>query len=241
MINYILRFLTLLLVVSICGCVRPQPYKFPPVTEGWRHTAAAKNAYRVQKQDTLYSIAWAFDIDYRHLAAINNLAPPYRLHRGQRLYLASSSKFGKVTVQNKSKVEFEHNVITSPARHLLGWVWPTSGKVIATFNNKLGGNKGVNIAGAQGQAILACNSGVIVCSGTGIRSYGKLLIIKHNDDYLSAYAYNQKMLATEGQSVKTGQKIATMGQDNDGKAALHFEIRRLGKPVNPLLYLPKKS
>ncbi len=238
MINCRLLLLTLLIVIFLGGCVQ-QPYKFPPVTEGWHRLAAAKNAYIVQKQDTLYSIAWAFDVDYHHLAAINNLSPPYKLHHGQRLYLASSAKPGKYYVQSKTKVKFGHDVIVTPTKPLLGWVWPTAGKIISTFNNKLGGNKGVNIAGKQNQAVLACNSGVVVYSGTGIRSYGKLLIIKHNEEYLSAYAHNQEMLVTEGKMVTTGQKIATMGRDNDGRVALHFEIRRFGKPIDPLLYLPK--
>jgi lipoprotein NlpD len=104
----------------------------------------------------------------------------------------------------------------------------------------MGGNKGVDISGRYGQPVLASNRGKVVYSGNGIRSYGKLIIIKHNDDYLSAYAYNRQMLVEEGQEIKAGQKIAEMGYDNDGRACLHFEIRRFGKPVNPQLYLPRK-
>ncbi len=229
----------LVLIIFISGCARPLRIKLPPVTEGWRKASAVKSAYVVQKTDTLYSIAWAFNVDYRYLIDINNLKSPYVLHRGQRLYIVSPAKSSiKYRVQTKSQKEFARD--TARAAPLSGWLWPTSGKVIVNFNNKLGGNKGVDIAGSQGQPILACNNGVVVYSGTGIRSYGKLIIIKHNDDYLSAYAYNQEMLVVEGQKVKTGQKVATMGKNDESRVALHFEIRRFGKPVNPILYLPPK-
>jgi len=230
-------FLALLsLAVLISGCAKPRVIKLPPVTEGWHKSSAIRNAYVVQKLDTLYSIAWAFGVDYRDLANINNLHPPYILRSGQRLYITSPSK--SIKQRMKSQIEFAQR--TSPAKPLLGWLWPASGKIASFFNTKLGGNKGVDIAGSLGVPILACNHGTVVYGGEGIRSYGKLIIIKHNDDYLSAYAYNQHILVAEGQKITTGQKIATMGKDNEGRATLHFEIRHFGKPVNPLLYLPKK-
>lgn len=225
----------LILAIFLFGCANPRSVKLPPVTEGWHKTAALKNGYIVQPKDTLYSIAWAFGLDYRYLAAINNLHAPYVLRFGQRLLISAPSKSAKE--QLRVEKEFEHRVVS--AKPLLGWNWPTSGKIIATFSKKLGSNKGIDIAGVFGQPVVACNQGSVVYSGVGIKSYGKLIIIKHTDDYLSAYAYNRHLLVVEGQEIKAGQKIATMGKNNDGKPSLHFEIRHFGKPVDPLLYLPK--
>lgn len=230
----------LLLIILIAGCAHRhyRLIKLPPVREGWQQSVAGKNAYVVQKKDTLYSIAWAFGIDYRDLAKRNNLNPPYSLCVGQRLYIATT----KPTKNNfSSKSYIPHNKTNVNMQPLTGWLWPTRGTVVAKFDNKPGGNKGIDIRGNYNDSVLASNSGVVVYSGTGIRSYGKLIIVKHSDDYLSAYAYNKTMLVREGQTVSAGQKIATMGSDDAGSVRLHFEIRRVGKPINPLLYLPKKS
>jgi lipoprotein NlpD len=241
LLRSIIKCCCLLAIIGLSGCVPPKPVKFPPVVEGWRRAAAGKNAYIVQKKDTLYSIAWALGLDYRDLAEINNLAPPYSLHRGQRIYIVSSRSKKSVHIAKTIASSYTPSGDKTFIASLKGWVWPAHGKVVKGFDNKLGGNRGVDIQGGYGSAVLASNSGNVVYSGTGIRSYGKLLIIKHSDDYLSAYAYNAKMLVREGQKVKAGQKIATMGRDDEGRVALHFEIRRIGKPINPLLYLPKKS
>lgn len=117
------------------------------------------------------------------------------------------------------------------------WAFPTQGKVIAGF----GDSKGLDIAGDQGQPILAAAPGKVVYSGSGLRGYGKLVIIKHNKTYLSAYAHNSQILAKEGQEVTKGQKIAEMGNTDADKVKLHFEIRKLGKPVDPANYFPKAS
>jgi lipoprotein NlpD len=117
------------------------------------------------------------------------------------------------------------------------WGMPTRGKVIAGY--AAGSNrKGVDIAGSQGQPILASASGKVVYSGSGLRGYGKLVIIKHNATFLSAYAHNDRLLVKEGQSVRKGQKIAEMGSSDTDQVKLHFEIRRMGKPVDPAKYLP---
>jgi lipoprotein NlpD len=117
------------------------------------------------------------------------------------------------------------------------WGMPTRGKVIAGY--AAGSNrKGVDIAGSQGQPILASASGKVVYSGSGLRGYGKLIIIKHNATFLSAYAHNDRLLVKEGQSVRKGQKIAEMGSSDTDQVKLHFEIRRMGKPVDPAKYLP---
>lgn len=120
------------------------------------------------------------------------------------------------------------------------WRWPTEGKVIDNFSATEGGNKGVDIAGTKGQAITATADGRVVYAGNALRGYGNLIIIKHNDDYLSAYAHNDTMLVREQQEIRAGQKIATMGSTGTSSTRLHFEIRYKGKSVNPLRYLPQR-
>jgi len=120
------------------------------------------------------------------------------------------------------------------------WRWPTEGKIIDNFSATEGGNKGIDIAGSRGQPVVATASGRVVYAGNALRGYGNLIIIKHNDDYLSAYAHNDTMLVREQQEVKAGQKIATMGSTGTSSVRLHFEIRYKGKSVNPLRYLPQR-
>ena len=120
----------------------------------------------------------------------------------------------------------------------LPWIWPAPGKVVGTFSDS--GNKGVDIAGKTGDPVIAAADGRVVYSGTGLRGYGKLVILKHNNTYLSAYAHNQAILVKEGQSVSKGQKIAEMGSSDADQVKLHFEVRRQGKPVDPMKYLPAR-
>ena len=120
----------------------------------------------------------------------------------------------------------------------IAWGWPASGKVIGTYSEA--GNKGLDIAGRAGEAILAAGDGKVIHRGSGLRGYGELVIIKHNATYLSAYAHNQRILVEEGQSVTKGQKIAEMGSTDADRVKLHFEIRRQGKPVDPLKHLPQR-
>ncbi|MDF7679178.1 murein hydrolase activator NlpD [Enterobacteriaceae bacterium ESL0689] len=123
---------------------------------------------------------------------------------------------------------------------ITGWRWPTEGKIIENFSGTEGGNKGIDIVGRKGQSITATADGRVVYAGNALRGYGNLIIIKHNDDYLSAYAHNDTMLVREQQEVKAGQKIATMGSTGTSSTRLHFEIRYKGKSVNPLQYLPQR-
>ncbi|HFH6199937.1 TPA: murein hydrolase activator NlpD [Salmonella enterica subsp. enterica serovar Typhimurium] len=129
---------------------------------------------------------------------------------------------------------------TSTSAPISAWRWPTDGKVSENFGASEGGNKGIDIAGSKGQAIVATADGRVVYAGNALRGYGNLIIIKHNDDYLSAYAHNDTMLVREQQEVKAGQKIATMGSTGTSSTRLHFEIRYKGKSVNPLRYLPQR-
>ncbi len=119
------------------------------------------------------------------------------------------------------------------------WSWPTVGKLVKS--NSPTSKKGIDISGKSGQTIKAAATGDVVYSGSGLFGYGKLIIIKHNETYLSAYAYNSKLLVKEGDRVRAGQPISYMGQDHSGRTVLHFEIRKNGKPTNPITYLPKRS
>ena len=122
----------------------------------------------------------------------------------------------------------------------LDWIWPASGKVISTFNDSAN-LKGIAIAGRLGQPVLASAAGKVIFSGTGIRGFGQLIVIKHNNTFLSVYAHNSQLLVKEGQSVAKGQKIAEMGNTDADQVKLHFEIRRFGKPVDPAKLLPDRA
>jgi lipoprotein NlpD len=120
----------------------------------------------------------------------------------------------------------------------LGWIWPGSGPVLAGFDEAK--NKGLDIGGSAGDAVLASSDGKVVYAGAGLRGYGNLIILKHNNTYLTAYAHNQTLLVKEDQTVKKGQKIAEMGNSDADRVKLHFEVRRQGKPVDPSKYLPAR-
>lgn len=121
-----------------------------------------------------------------------------------------------------------------------GWAWPTNGVLIGKFSSNGSLNKGIDIAGDLGQPVLAASDGSVVYAGSGLRGYGELIIIKHSDTYVSAYGHNRRLLVREGQQVKVGQTIAEMGSTGTDRVKLHFEIRRQGKPVDPLEFLPRR-
>ncbi len=151
----------------------------------------------------------------------------------------SSSAPATSTVVNtlRSKVESTYQRLKSGTVH---WAWPTTGKVVNEFSPR-NGKKGLDIGGSMGQQIRAAAGGTVVYSGNGLIGYGNLVIIKHNDTYLSAYGHNRKLLVKEGASVKQGEVIAEMGDSGKEGIMLHFEIRRNGKPVDPMSYLPRRG
>lgn len=130
--------------------------------------------------------------------------------------------------------------VVAPVASNVAWQWPTQGNVIQGFSNSDGGNKGIDISGSRGQAVKAAASGRVVYAGNALRGYGNLIIIKHNDDFLSAYAHNDKILVSDQQEVKAGQEIAKMGSTGTNAVKLHFEIRYKGKSVDPVRYLPRR-
>ena len=133
-------------------------------------------------------------------------------------------------------------VTTVPAaeRAVSGWTWPANGVLIGKFASNGSLNKGIDIAGDLGQPVFAASDGAVVYAGSGLRGYGELIIIKHSDTYVSAYGHNRRLLVREGQQVKAGQSIAEMGSTGTDRVKLHFEIRRQGKPVDPLQFLPRR-
>ena len=130
---------------------------------------------------------------------------------------------------------------TNFSQKISRWRWPVKGKIIAHFSSKAQGNKGIDIAGRRGTSIRSAANGKVVYAGSALRGYGKLVIIKHNDDYLSAYAHNDSILVKEQQQIKSGDVIAKMGNTDAQRVMLHFEVRFRGKSVDPLKYLPKKQ
>lgn len=145
---------------------------------------------------------------------------------------------GNATGQNVSKKgPFQSPTFSQKIRK---WQWPAKGKVIAIFSSAQHGNKGIDIAGERGEKVRAAADGKVVYAGDALRGYGRLVIVKHNDDYLSAYAHNDSILVKEQQTVKAGDVIAKMGDTDAQRVMLHFEVRFRGKSVNPQKYLPKK-
>ncbi|WP_246037009.1 peptidoglycan DD-metalloendopeptidase family protein [Thalassotalea litorea] len=140
----------------------------------------------------------------------------------------------------KSDEKITNIKVPSISSKVSSWRWPAKGQVISGFSSAKQGNKGIDIAGVKGQEVTASADGLIVYSGNALRGYGNLIIIKHNDDYLSAYAHNDTLLVQEQQNVRAGQVIAKMGNSGTDKTMLHFEIRFRGKSVNPARYLPKR-
>jgi lipoprotein NlpD len=216
--------------------------------------------YIVRGGDTLYSISLQSELSYQQLASLNNIPPPYLLKKGQRIKLYKLKKVSKKqgvrkkttptlakkrdSSQNTSRVERsssqKKSTNSNDNKKVLKfvWQWPVIGKVIKKFSQT--GNTGIDINGKTGQKVRSSASGKVVYSGSGLKTYGKLIIIKHNYLYLSAYANNSKLFVEEGQDVKKGQVIAEMGGVGLKKALLHFEIRKNGTPVDPFNYLPKK-
>ena len=224
---------------------------------------ASTGQYVVQRGDTLYSIAFRFGWDWKTLAARNGIPAPYVIRSGQIIRFGSSSAVAQtrssapvtrsapavpVITQVQAPAKPIQNqaptrpvaVVTTPPPSTAGWGWPAKGAVIGRFSSNGSLNKGIDIAGELGEPVFAASDGAVVYAGSGLRGYGELIIIKHSDTYVSAYGHNRRLLVREGQQVKVGQSIAEMGSTGTDRVKLHFEIRRQGKPVDPLQYLPRR-
>jgi lipoprotein YgeR len=197
--------------------------------------------YTVKKGDTLYYIAWITDNEVSTLAKMNKLRAPYNLEVGQTLRVvpgAATKSSGKSSSRGSGTALAKS---TPPPGSSRCWRWPTSGKIIEGFSLSDGGNKGIDIAGSRGQAVYASAKGKVVYVGNQLRGYGNLIMIKHGNDYITAYAHNDTTLVRNGQDVKAGQKIATMGSSGANQVALHFQIRYRATALDPLKYLPPQG
>jgi lipoprotein NlpD len=197
------------------------------------------DAHIVRRGETLFSIAWRYGKDPADVARWNQLGDGSLIHPGDVIRLAPRS--GSAARSGSSSSRPPPKALPKvPTQPPPPWSWPANGRVSVEFGGKPGTGTGILIDGKVGQAITSAASGRVVYAGSGLIGYGKLIILKHNDTYLSAYGYNASLLVKEGESIKKGQRIATMGEGPERKARLHFEIRRNGKPVNPRQYLPAR-
>lgn len=205
----------------------------------------------VRRGDTLYALARIHNITPRDLASWNGLSEPYTIYPGQslRLYPGGATTAGRPATGGTTTTPRPATGASTPATPVaapapvnsgIGWRWPADGVVVGRYVAGETTKQGVDIAGSSGQAVRAAGPGVVVYSGAGLVGYGELIIIKHNEQWLSAYGHNRKRLVNEGQSVKAGDQIAEMGRTGAARDMLHFEIRYNGKPVDPLQYLPAK-
>lgn len=251
----------LLTVSSMAGCANHGISAPAPIIDA--KPSSTQTIHTVAYGESLYAIAWRYGKDYRELAKLNNLNPPYHIAIGQPLRLtnkailpenqpkhsAATATIPPITiakpnnkpaaiVNSSSNNKQPTTIETTSATKIDEWQWPVSGKVIGTYGSTIGG-KGINIATKLAEPVHASAAGQVVYAGSNLRGYGQLIIIKHNTEFLSAYAHNSKLLVKEGDIVKAGQVIAETGDTESDRVMLHFEIRQGGKPVDPLLYLPK--
>jgi lipoprotein NlpD len=241
--NFLFSFI-LILILAGCGARSG----LAPVRESrYQSFSPSQNTHTVRRGETLYAIAFGYDTDFRRLARLNNLRPPYRLRVGQVLNVRGVSaprrplKPRYVPPPTYSIQQAKPPIIHSPsrfARVVSGWQWPVRGHVVTSFIPNQG-KKGINIASQRGDKVYAASSGVVAYAGSGLTGYGNLIIIKHNNEYLTAYGNNAKNMVSEGQRVRAGQVIAEVGVIDHKYWGVHFEIRKMGIPVNPLNYLQK--
>lgn len=251
-IQYTTRLSSLAVLLLLAGC--SASWKAPLESHDGGYSRSSPRGsdrpisgrfYKVRRGDTLYAIAWRANRDHRSLARWNNIKPPYLIYPGQILRLVPYGKSSNTRVR-KADGERKKTARVAPkpqaprtvANSRLHWLWPVRGKLLSSYLASDATRKGIKVGGKAGQPIVAAEAGEVVYSGSGLIGYGRLIIIKHNDEYLSAYGHNATLLVKEGDKVKRGKKIATMGRSNDGVAMLHFEIRRDGKPIDPMGLLP---
>ena len=220
------------------------------IVAGCSSSSNSGSTYTVKRGDTLYAISRSTGTSIRDLARLNNISPPYTIEVGQRLKLSGSTKTsptsGKTTTKSSTKtaaVRPSSSVPQSswPPVGQRCWLWPASGKVILPYSTADGGNKGIDISAARGTPVYAAGAGKVVYVGNQLRGYGNLIMIKHSEDYITAYAHNDTLLVNNGQSVKAGQKIATMGSTDAASVRLHFQIRYRATAIDPLRYLPPQG
>jgi lipoprotein NlpD len=233
--------IALLLLVAGCGGSSSSLIEYEP------------RVHIVQPGETLLGIAWNYGLDHRDLARWNRLDNPDFIRAGQRLRLTPQPNVPAAAAPSSSPRAAAPSAAARPPAPSAGprqtaapppppaspppqWHWPTAGTVVSRFGTGEGVSTGVGIAGVHGQAIEAAADGSVVYAGSGLIGYGQLVIIRHNDTFLTAYGYNSRLLVEQGQAVARGQRIAEMGLGPARQPRLHFEIRRNGVPVDPLQF-----
>lgn len=249
-------------VLGGCGTATVRPYSgngsstAAPMPS--RSIAKPGQTVTIRKGDSIYALARIHSITPADLIAWNNLRNPDTIYPGQVLRLyppAGSGNRGTATAATAPRSTAGSTGTTAtasrpapvvassapaPANSGIGWRWPADGVVVGRFVAGDTTKQGIDIAGASGDDVRAAAAGTVVYSGAGLVGYGELIIIKHNEQWLSAYGHNRKRLVNEGQTVRAGDRIAEMGRTSAPRDMLHFEIRHNGKPVDPLIHLPKK-
>jgi len=258
--DVLLKMFSILIV--LCLMVACSSHPVATVDDRSNRQIYKGKVHKVNAGDTLFSIAWRYGVDYKKLAEFNGIRPPYTIYPAQQIRVnlrgansqnknlgnagsAAKNSQGKgVPAENNRSIKRSDvspkSTNGSAAQGAPKWQWPSSGKLIALFQGDSGLNKGIDLSGKLGEPVLAAASGRVVYAGSGLSGYGKLLIIKHNDTFLSAYAHNDEISVKEGDFVKAGQRIADMGSSGTDRVKLHFEIRSEGSPVDPLKFLPKR-
>ena len=253
-------FVALMLALAGCGTSKV-------VREGGSASARVSTpkpgqAVTVRRGDTLYRLAVNNGISPLDLAMWNGISAPYTIYPGQRLRLypsggsqgrssrgttASSGSSGTARPPTDSRGRVvqptqtpPQSSGTAPAQSAVSWRWPADGQLVSRYVEGDPTKQGIGVGGSAGQAVRAAGDGTVVYSGSGLVGYGELVIIKHDEQWLSAYGHNRKRLVGEGDRVKAGQQIAEMGRTGAERDMLHFEIRYNGKPVDPLRYLPRR-
>ncbi len=239
-------FAILLLLAVLSGCTGGR-VSIPVVNKS--PDRVIPEAYQAAGGDSIYKIAWAFGLDYRDIAEWNNLDEPYAISEGQIIVLRQDG-VKAVKDRPKSVVQVlpgkpEPQPVRQVSAQSTGtgkqvgfassvgkWKWPAEGKLVMHYSPDKGIN-GIQIAGKEGSPVRATADGEVVYIGEGLRGYGKLIILKHSGNYVSAYAHNRDIQVTEGQKIGSGEQIATMGNSGTDTVKLHFEIRKSGNPVNP--------
>ncbi len=247
-----------LLLLAITGCTS---HELGIPVYGAGESKGNRGVYVVKRGDTLYSIAFRYGVDFRALARANGIAPPYTIFVDQRLRLVAASDPvtdgapDQPVASNRSDPRPETRPKPAPrpapvprqieapsaCDDCIDWQWPFEGELVGRFSLTGNINKGIDIRGEAGDPVRSSADGVVVYAGGGLRGYGKLVIVKHNDRYLSAYAHNETIVVSEGDRVERGQVVARIGGSTGDNDVMHFEIRRDGKPRDPLGYLPPRS
>jgi len=239
--------LAMLWLITLAGC---STHSVPARDSGRSVASTPAGVHVVQRGDTLFSISWQQGLDYQTVAGWNGISPPYTIYPGQKIRLYP---LGRVSRPAPAPVPSQSHAVPSPAPTptkpaimaraddaSVHWQWPASGPILRRFDGEASGKKGISIGGTHGNQVRAAAAGRVVYAGSGLVGYGRLIILKHNDTYLSAYGHNRDLFVQEGAEVRAGQVIADMGSSGTNRIQLHFEIRRNGKPVDPLRYLPRR-